>query len=132
MRNFCKKYFRFCANCTKKIRETHCVSCAKIVPEFANKNMRKNSANFAISWKSQKISTTSDPYFLSYPKKTTKGENWPPPPTSRNRFKLHTVITRKLRNSKTKFQNQVLILKSLITMKHSNCAVKTDRFHTKK
>ena len=51
MRNFRKKYFRFCANCAKKNtakpRKTHCVSCAKIAQKFAKKNLRENSLNFA-------------------------------------------------------------------------------------
>ena len=40
--------------------------------------------------KSQKISTASDPYFLSYVKKTTGGVKLTPPP-SRNRVNLHHV-----------------------------------------
>ena len=61
MRNFRKKYFRFCANCAKKKtqknsakpRKTHCVPCAKIAQKFAKKkNLRKFCAkDLAISWK---------------------------------------------------------------------------------
>ena len=58
MRNFRKKYFRFCANCSKKQRKTHCVSCAKIAQKFAKKKFARKQRKFcakdlAISWKPQ-------------------------------------------------------------------------------
>ena len=41
MLNFRKIYFRFCANCAKKQRKTHCVSSAKIAQKFAKKMCAK-------------------------------------------------------------------------------------------
>ena len=50
MRNFRKKYFRFCANCAKKQRKTalktYCVSCAKIAQKFAKKIFARKQRKF--------------------------------------------------------------------------------------